>query len=72
MFRLEYKSVHSGVSEEKRKIMMLSVNEKSLRALAMLRYQADRYQAMGNGSMCQLVNAEIRRLTNEMNTLVKD
>lgn len=47
--------------------MMMRDNEKSQRALAMLRYQADRYQAMGNGSMCQQVNAEIRRLLGEMN-----
>lgn len=40
-------------------------DEKSLRALAMLRYQADRYQSMGNGSMCQRLNAEIRRLMHE-------
>ena len=46
--------------------MMLRENEKSLRALAMLRYQADRYQAMGNGAMSQMVNAQIRRLMNEM------
>ena len=49
---------------------MMRDNEKSLRALAMLRYQADRYQAMGNGSMCQRVNAEIRRLLGEMNASV--
>lgn len=47
--------------------MMMNENEKSLRALAMLRYQADRYQALRNGSMCQRVNAEIRRLLSEMN-----
>lgn len=46
---------------------MMRENEKSLRALAMLRYQADRYQSVGNGSMCQRVNAEIRRITNQMN-----
>ena len=39
---------------------------KSLRAIAMLRYQAERYQSMGNGSMCQRLNSEIRRLTSEM------
>ena len=39
--------------------MMMRENEKSLRALAMLRYQADRYQSAGNG-------AEIRRLMSEM------
>ena len=42
--------------------MMMRENEKSMRTLAMLRYQADRYQSVGNGSMCQRVNAEIRRL----------
>ena len=46
--------------------MMMRENEKSLRALAMLRYQADRYQSMRNGTMSQRVNAEIRRLLEEM------
>ena len=41
-------------------------NEKSLRALAMLRYQADRYHSAGNGAMSQRLNAEIRRLMSEM------
>ena len=44
------------------KIMMMRENEKSMRTLAMLRYQADRYQAAGNGAMSQQLNAEIRRL----------
>lgn len=48
--------------------MMMRGNEKDLRTLAMLRYQADRYQAMGNGSMCQQLNAKIRRLLGEMGT----
>ena len=47
------------------KIMMRKL-EKSMRTLAMLRYQADRYQSVGNGSMCQRVNAEIRRLVSQM------
>ena len=38
--------------------MMMRENEKSMRTLAMLRYQAERYQSVGNGSMCQRVNAE--------------
>lgn len=46
--------------------MMTSKNEKSMRTLAMLRYQAVRYQSAGNGAMSQQVNAEIRRLLNEM------
>mgnify|MGYP001776124611 CR=1 len=43
-------------------IMMMRESEKNQRALAMLRYQADRYQSAGNGAMSQRLNAEIRRL----------
>ena len=46
--------------------MMMRENEKSLRALALLRSQADRYQSAGNGAMSQRLNAEIRRLMSEM------
>ena len=46
--------------------MMMRENEKSLRALAMLRYQADRCDPAGNGAMSQRLNAEIRRLMSEM------
>ncbi|MDY3069115.1 MAG: hypothetical protein SOR57_05545 [Parabacteroides sp.] len=51
---------------------MLVENEKDMRTLAMLRYQAERYQAMGKGSMCQLLNAEIRRLTRQQLNSVKN
>ena len=54
------------------KIMMMRENEKSMRTLAMLRYQADRYQSVGNGSMCQRVNAEIRRLVSQMSKSSKN
>ena len=54
------------------KIMMMRENEKSMRTLAMLRYQADRYQSVGNGSMCQRVNAEIRRLVSQMSESSKN
>ncbi len=40
--------------------------EKSMRALAMLRYQADRYRSTGNGAMSQRLSAEIRRLMSEI------
>lgn len=46
---------------------MTSKNEKSTRALEMLRYQAEHYQAIGRGAMSQQINAQIRRLVNEMN-----
>ena len=43
--------------------MMMRENEKSLRALAMLRYQADRSGSAGNGAMSQRLNAEIRLMS---------
>ena len=52
--------------------MMMKKKKKSMRALAMLRYQADRYQSVGNGSMCQRVNAEIRRLMSQMSEGAKN
>ena len=45
--------------------MMTSRNEENLRTLAMLRYQADR-------TMSQRVNAEIRRLLEEMGANAKN
>jgi len=50
--------------------MMMKENEESLRALEMLRYQANHYQAAGYGAKSQQLNAKIRRLTDEMNTEV--
>ncbi|WP_199652982.1 hypothetical protein [Parabacteroides sp. AM08-6] len=52
--------------------MMMNENEKSMRTLAMLRYQAERYQSVGNGSMCQRLNTEIRRLMNQMSESSKN
>ncbi len=50
----------------------MSRNEASLRMLAMLRYQAERYQLMGKGAMSQRLNAEIRRLLAAMGAGVKN
>jgi len=50
-----------------KKIMITRENEKSLRALEMLRYQANHYQAAGMGAKSQQLNAKIRRMTDEMN-----
>lgn len=52
--------------------MMIRENEKSMRTLAMLRYQADRYQSVGNGSMCQQIKAEIRKLMSQMSESSKN
>lgn len=46
--------------------MIMRENEKSMRALEMLRYQASHYQAKGNGAMSQQLNAKIRRLLGEI------
>lgn len=40
-------------------------NEKNLNLIATLQYQIQRYQATGNGTMCQLLTAKLRRLTDE-------
>ena len=64
--------INRSPSVEMSKIMMMRENEKSMRTLAMLRYQADRYQSVGNGSMCQRVNAEIRRLVSQMSESSKN
>jgi len=49
--------------------MMMTKNKECQRTIAMLRYQAERYQAMGNGSMSQQLNAKIRRLMKEMDNV---
>lgn len=41
--------------------------ERELNVIEMLKYQLQRYQATGNGSMCQALNAKIRRLMLESN-----
>lgn len=37
-------------------------NEKNLDLIAKLQYQIQRYQATGNGVMCQLLNAKLSKL----------
>ena len=71
-FRLIINESSKRGRHKKVKIMMTSRNEENLRTLAMLRYQADRYQSVGNGSMCQRVNAEIRRLVSQMSESSKN
>lgn len=46
---------------------MILRNEEGMRALAMLRYQANHYQAIGLGAKSQELNAKIRRLVEELN-----
>ncbi len=46
---------------------MMEKNDNVTKALAVLRYQLDRYQSMKNGWKCQMLNAEIRRLEHSLN-----
>ncbi len=48
---------------------MMEKNDKVMQALAMLRYQLERYQTMKNGLMCQMLNAKIRRLEGSLNAV---
>jgi hypothetical protein len=48
-------------------MMKTMKNEKGLRALAMLRYQAAHYQSLGKGAISQQLNAKIRQLQIEQN-----
>ncbi|MCK9342655.1 MAG: hypothetical protein M0P33_01950 [Massilibacteroides sp.] len=41
-------------------------NDDGLRTLAMLRYQADRYQSVGNGCMVQSIRTQIDQLSNKL------
>lgn len=71
--RLFYSHAFQGWKAQKLEIMItMSRNEASLRMLAMLRYQAERYQSMGKGTMSQRLNAEIRRLLETMGAGAKN
>lgn len=39
--------------------------ESQTNAIAMLRYQLQRYRTMGNGTMCQLLNLKIQKMLEE-------
>ncbi|MDR3266704.1 MAG: hypothetical protein LBT24_03940 [Tannerella sp.] len=42
------------------------MNKESMRALAMLRYQADKYRIAGNGFMSQRLDCQIRKIYERM------
>ena len=44
--------------------------EKGFNEISMLQYQILRYQAAGNGSMCQSLNAKVRKLMSEANQCI--
>ena len=49
-----------------KEMMKMIVNKQSLRELAMLQYQADKYRLAGNGFMCQHLNSQIRKLQEKL------
>ena len=62
----KYKPTIQTGESQKMKIMN-TVKDSNVRTLAMLKYQADRYQSLGNGVMSQRINAQIRSILVEMN-----
>lgn len=51
------KTVLQNVKNKKKKIMKTKANE-----IMMLQYRIKRYQAMGNGTMCQVLNGKLQKL----------
>lgn len=41
-------------------------SKQSLRELAMLKYQAEKYRIAGNGFMCQHLHAQIRKMQEQL------
>lgn len=58
------RSVRNADDTKNKMIMRKEVNKD----ISMLRYRLSRYQAMGNGTMCQRLNGEIRKLENARNS----
>lgn len=47
-----------GKHKKRKQIMKKKVNEQ----ITMLQYRIQRYQAMGNGAMCQALNGKLQKL----------
>ncbi len=50
---------------KKMKIMKKNVNE----TIAMLQYRIKRYHAMGNGTMCQVLNFQLQKLLSQQTAM---
>jgi hypothetical protein len=48
--------------------MRITMSKESMRELAMLRYQADKYRIAGNGFMSQRLDSRIRKIHERMAT----
>jgi len=55
----------NGEGQKKRKIMKKNETEK----IMMLQYRIKRYQAMGNGAMCQALNGQLQKLLSKQSAL---
>jgi len=49
-----------------KEFMRMIANKQSLRELAMLQYQAEKYRLAGNGFMSQHLNSQIRKLQEQL------
>lgn len=47
---------------ETRKAQKMTIMKKNANEILMLQYQIKRYQAMGNGTMCQTLNGKLQKL----------
>ena len=52
------RSSKRGGQKKRKQIMKKNANEK----IMMLQYRIKRYQAMGNGAMCQTLNGKLQKL----------
>lgn len=56
------KSYRKPVSRNAGYAKIKTIMKREMNAISELRYRIKRYQAMGNGSMCQSLNLQLRRL----------
>ena len=47
------------------RVQMMKIMKKELNEIALLQYQIKRYQANGNGAICQQLNAKLQKLMNK-------
>ena len=59
--KIKTRSSKRGGQKKRKQIMKKNANEK----IMMLQYRIKRYQAMGNGAMCQTLNGKLQKLLSQ-------
>ena len=59
--KMKNRSSKRGGQKKRKQIMKKNANEK----IMMLQYRIKRYQAMGNGAMCQTLNGKLQKLLSQ-------